>query len=529
MRASRLCIKWAVVFLVVFSLVLPAHAVTYTYDELGRVKSATYDNGNTITYTYDKAGNILSVDGPSTSITTSITTDPSSPDGDAGWFKTAPTITLTPDATATTYYQWDAGVETTYTASFVAPEGEHTLSFYSMDAAGNTETTQTTQFKVDTTPPNTPALNTVDTITEANVESVTVSGTADSTTTVYITASDGVHEVTATATSSGTFSTTLNLTSLSDGLITFTASAKDVAGNISPVSLAVQAMKDAIALTTALATTPSSPDGENGWFKTAPTITLTANATATTYYQWDSTSTTGYSYSRQAREWIDGGVALNIRDDDAGNWFTLPFSFPFYGTNYNQVYLSSNGLLRFDAADTAYDNSASTLYNKAAIAPLWDDLRTDARLGDDIYVFQPDTDSIGFRWQATTLYGYDTNFEVILRKDGRIRINYGAQAGGLTPTIGISKGNGANYHIVYDGDISGTNNIDSIVYVYLSEYTYTAPFVAPEGEHTLYYYSMSSGGETSRVSISDTGEQGNAISCFPSISPDGRYVAFCSA
>ncbi|MGQ0532183.1 MAG: RHS repeat domain-containing protein, partial [Caulobacteraceae bacterium] len=31
--------------------------VTYTYDELGRVKTATYSNGQTITYTYDAAGN----------------------------------------------------------------------------------------------------------------------------------------------------------------------------------------------------------------------------------------------------------------------------------------------------------------------------------------------------------------------------------------------------------------------------------------------------------------------------------------
>lgn len=34
-----------------------AEPVSYTYDELGRLKTATYGNGQIITYTYDAAGN----------------------------------------------------------------------------------------------------------------------------------------------------------------------------------------------------------------------------------------------------------------------------------------------------------------------------------------------------------------------------------------------------------------------------------------------------------------------------------------
>jgi YD repeat-containing protein len=44
-----------------FGCMLPlavAHAgVTYTYDDLGRLTTAAYDNNKTITYTYDPAGN----------------------------------------------------------------------------------------------------------------------------------------------------------------------------------------------------------------------------------------------------------------------------------------------------------------------------------------------------------------------------------------------------------------------------------------------------------------------------------------
>jgi N-acetylneuraminic acid mutarotase len=38
---------------------------------------------------------------------------------------------------------------------------------------------------------------------------------------------------------------------------------------------------------TTLATTPSSPDGTNSWFKTTPTINLTSDEPGTTYYQWN--------------------------------------------------------------------------------------------------------------------------------------------------------------------------------------------------------------------------------------------------
>ena len=44
---------WIVPALVYAALMSVAHAgVTYTYDTLGRLSLATYDNGKTITYTY---------------------------------------------------------------------------------------------------------------------------------------------------------------------------------------------------------------------------------------------------------------------------------------------------------------------------------------------------------------------------------------------------------------------------------------------------------------------------------------------
>ena len=41
------------------SLSAQSQDVTYTYDELGRLKTVTYSTGETIQYTYDPAGNRL--------------------------------------------------------------------------------------------------------------------------------------------------------------------------------------------------------------------------------------------------------------------------------------------------------------------------------------------------------------------------------------------------------------------------------------------------------------------------------------
>ena len=283
-----------------------------------------------------------------------------------------------------------------------------------------------------------------------------------------------------------------NLDSLPDGQHTIKVESKDAANNtgFAEVTFTITTA-DTISPTTSLSSTPSSPDGANGWFKTMPTIALTSNESGTTYYQWGSGA---YNFSRQTQEWVSDGTPLNIRGDDVGDWYTLPFSFSFYGTSYNKVFLSSNGLMSFESENADYYDETG-LSSRLAIAPLWDDLVTDTRASDDIYVFQPDADSIGFRWQALTYDGDDdSNFEVILYRDGRIRFNYSTQNGGLYGTIGISKGDGINYSIAYDGDISATNYIGSIIFTPNEWNVYTGPYTAMIGENTLYYYSIDSTG-----------------------------------
>ncbi|MEM8749871.1 MAG: tandem-95 repeat protein [Pseudomonadota bacterium] len=126
------------------------------------------------------------------------------------------------------------------------------------------------------------------------------------------------------------------------------------------------------------------------------------------------------------------GTALNLGDDGlAGE--TLGFYFPFYGANYDTVYVSTNGYVTFGSPVSAPDNlnlDGSALAGRPIIAPFWDDLdtapvgnvyveRIDGPPGDNEYIIQWDrvtnaTDGLG-----------PASFQIILSEaTGNIRFNY---------------------------------------------------------------------------------------------------------
>lgn len=77
--------------------------------------------------------------------TTSLSTNPAVNNGGNGWFITVPTVSLNRGEAGDTYYQWDATSAIGWTSSsttitaFSAPQGAHTLYFYSVDKNGNQE------------------------------------------------------------------------------------------------------------------------------------------------------------------------------------------------------------------------------------------------------------------------------------------------------------------------------------------------------------------------------------------------------
>lgn len=150
-----------------------------------------------------------------------------------------------------------------------------------------------------------------------------------------------------------------------------------------------------------------------------------------------------------------GGFRLGLEEDDRYFKRTIPgFSFPFFGKNFTQITLSTNGNIffsepprrehPFQVGNDADDPPGSPLYlaGYQMIAGLWADLdlTTDRRADAGVYEVQSPNRVI-YRWQAMP---FDcnpctpVNFEVELNSDGTIRTRYGTGNVNVVPTVGIS-------------------------------------------------------------------------------------------
>jgi hypothetical protein len=194
-------------------------------------------------------------------------------------------------------------------------------------------------------------------------------------------------------------------------------------------------------------TTTSLPSGTVG---TPYSATLQATGGATPY-QWAVVPTEALA----AQQTPAGGTATGWRGDDQSWRTTLPFPFPFFGTTYTALYVCSNGFLDFANSYPDYSNTTDELKSNLRIAPLWADLKTDgtAQPSEGIYVYQPDADSIAFRWVGETYSGRQpVNFEAVLRRNGDVEFHYGAGNSSVSPTVGLSGGNGVQYVLsAYNG------------------------------------------------------------------------------
>ena len=161
-----------------------------------------------------------------------------------------------------------------------------------------------------------------------------------------------------------------------------------------------------------------------------------------------------------------GGTPLALVADDGLKLnYALPFAFPFFGQNFSTVNISTNGNLFFSAPPTRANGDADDVPSLAVgltkfkmISGLWDDLRTDRRIGDDVYVVTPDPTRIIFRWSGVTFGDgtpateFPVNFEIELRGNGTILTRYGAGQSApintnLFPVVGISGGEPEAYVI----------------------------------------------------------------------------------
>jgi hypothetical protein len=133
--------------------------------------------------------------------------------------------------------------------------------------------------------------------------------------------------------------------------------------------------------------------------------------------------------------------------DDGYTTVPLGMTFPFYGNNYTQAYLSTNGFLSFTSLTSSYFTNG-TIPNTAlpnnVIAPFWDDL--DGRTQGTVhYLQEPGKFTIQFtNWQKYSGTGSLT-FQVVLYSGGKIMFYYNNMNATLnSATVGIENSTGTD-------------------------------------------------------------------------------------
>src|SRR6185503_3872495 len=191
--------------------------------------------------------------------------------GGGGWYTNEAQVTLnatdTPSGVDTTFYTIDGGPQQTYTAPFnISNSGFHTLVYWSVDRAGNTESQRSMQIKVDSVAPTSQAQAwstwQYDVWYQSPAQvSITATDSASGVATIYYTIDGGPTQ---------TFTTTFNIST--GGVHTVNYWSVDQAGNTeAQKSLTVRV--DSEAPTTQITT---GGTGANGWYRGPVQVGLTA-------------------------------------------------------------------------------------------------------------------------------------------------------------------------------------------------------------------------------------------------------------
>ena len=151
-------------------------------------------------------------------------------------------------------------------------------------------------------------------------------------------------------------------------------------------------------------------------------------------------------------DWTDAENQTALYGDEFVGRLRLPFSFPFYGETYTQVFLSDNGYLNFLGPDQ-YNPFPVEIPSpgdpNAAVYLLWQDMRIDG-IGAIEHAVIGTAPNRGFviEYAASRAGAANLDLEVILWEDGRIDMLYGdnpANPGdGRSATIGIENEDGTD-------------------------------------------------------------------------------------
>lgn len=156
-----------------------------------------------------------------------------------------------------------------------------------------------------------------------------------------------------------------------------------------------------------------------------------------------------YSASSASYSWVSttGLSSLILADDGVSPQVTLPFAFPYYGSTYQNIFISANGFITLGQSDMAaeYNNTALpySATPNGAIYAYWDDLNPGAggtvRHGNT-------TAGYVISWEGVPLVSdpaATVSFQMILTSAGGIKLQYqdvkpsSSLGGGKSATVGV--------------------------------------------------------------------------------------------
>ncbi len=211
----------------------------------------------------------------------------------------------------------------------------------------------------------------------------------------------------------------------------------------------------------------------------APDSTWVMGPDAYGYYAYDRLDTLYTEWESFSFTDIQGvGTGLSMGDETVQE-VSLPFTFKYYGSSYNTVYISSNGwmsLIQPSGAHYTNDQIPNANDPHGVIAPLWDDY--DPSVAGNVYYYN-DTLHHQFIIEWAGVPRYDNNneiltFEVILRDpayyptltgDGEIIFVYQRLDNTTSATAGIES----------------TDDNTGLEYLYNGSYSDKAAILIPDG------------------------------------------------
>ncbi|HYK03237.1 MAG TPA: Ig-like domain-containing protein [Thermoanaerobaculia bacterium] len=173
---------------------------------------------------------------------------------------------------------------------------------------------------------------------------------------------------------------------------------------------------------------------------------------------------------------------------------TLPFSFPYYGTNRTQVFVGTNGYVTFTNGDSTYVETLPDFNRLPRIAAFFDDLYGRTTGGLYINDTLPGRFVVTYKTVQHFSFGGSNTLQIILFSDGRIQFAYrGMTALTHGAIVGITPGpNSPFLQVDYSGTPQAEAPAGSSIYEYFNannpfdlDFGYINYTPTPDGGYTV--------------------------------------------